>query len=99
MRRLVVNTLQLFGEVKQRAQIHVWIAMFRGPDNALRTASAREPDGRMGFLHRHNPRIGHTVREMPTFPAERARGRPALEDQIVGFFKALTVFRGADSGM
>src|SRR5437867_13072032 len=46
-----VNLLQPHGDVQDCPEVHVRMAVFGGPHNTLRAASAGEPDVRVGLLH------------------------------------------------
>ena len=96
---LEVDLLQLLGQVQQRPQVHVGVLVLGGPNYALRAAGAGEPHRRMGFLNGDHPGVDHPVGEVTAFPAEGARSRPALHDEVVGLFKPVPVFGGRYAGV
>ena len=51
MGRVDINLLQRQGQVHQRTQVHVGVAVAGGPNHAFWAAPSGKPDGRMGFLH------------------------------------------------
>ena len=93
-----VYLLQFQGQVHQRPKVHVGIAAARCPDNALRAASAGEPYRGMGLLHRQHPRVDYPVVVVLALPSERARLRPALDNQVVGLLEPFAVLSGVKAG-
>ncbi len=52
LRRVDIHLLQLAGEVHQRPQVNIGVAVARRPDHAFWATPPRKPNGRMRLLHR-----------------------------------------------
>ena len=75
-----VDLFQPLRGFHQGAQVHVRMAVGRGPDHALWAAGAGEPDVGPGGLHGFHPRVNHPVLEIFALVTERARIGPTLND-------------------
>ena len=87
-----VDLFQPLGGFNQSAQVHVGMAVGRGPDHALGAAGAGEPYVGPGGLHGFHPRVNHPVLEIFALVTERARFCPTLDDQVVGLLEPVEVF-------
>ena len=97
--RVDVDLFQFLGQSNQRAQVHVSVLMLGGPDHAFWTATAGEPDGRVGFLHRQDPGVNDPSLVVLAFEPERSGLSPAFDYQVVGLFEPVSVLSRRDSGL
>src|SRR5260370_27348432 len=65
--------------------------MLGAPDHGLRTDETRNPNGWMRLLHRQDPRIHEALVIVPALVTPRARRRPGLDDEVLGFVEVFTV--------
>src|SRR5919108_4748860 len=85
LRMLVVELKQVFGDIQGGEEGRIGIAPLRRPLDRLRASRARHPDGRVGLLNRHHPRVDDPEMKMLTFPAEGPRSRPGFDQEVVAF--------------
>src|SRR5262245_16050280 len=94
---IYINLLQPHGDVQDRPKVHVRMAVLGSPHYALRAASPREPDVRMGLLHGQHPGVDRPVLVILPLIAERPRRGPAFDDEIVSLLKPPPVLRGVNA--
>ena len=88
---LRVDFLHILSGLNVGFQEDVRVVMLGAPDQRFRAASAGDPNGRMGLLHRHLERIDHPEVEMLALPTPGAGLRPSLHYEVVGFLEPLAV--------
>src|SRR5215467_4456177 len=88
---LPIEIEQLARDLERHQERYVRVAAAAGPHRRLWAGGAGNPDGRVWLLERQTPRIDVAEVIVAALPAERARLRPALQDQIVALLEALAV--------
>src|SRR5215831_18709469 len=74
-----INLLQPHGDVEDCPKVHVRMAVLGGPYYALRAASPRKPDVRVGFLYGQHPGVDRPVLVVLPLIAERPGRSPAFD--------------------
>ena len=88
---VIVDLVHLLGQIDLAGQHDVGITMPGRPLHGLPAGSTGHPNRRIGLLQRDGPGVHVPVVEVLALPAERAGGRPCLDEEVVGLFEALPV--------
>src|SRR5215475_7894721 len=96
--RINIDRLHVDSRVGIGFQEDKRIMMLRAPLQRLGTASAGNPDGRVGFLQRCFKGVDDPEMVMGAVPAERSGRGPCLDNQVVGFLEALAIVKRISIG-